>query len=112
MEGEQMAMGGPIRATSQVAAGEKVHASASVTALRGQSPSDVDPTLPIRASVPGDGQHWPPNATRSNKTRQPMPTQTLPQGEGCWNKHKPSVSQTEGRYCNKCKSEDLQEERR
>ena len=60
MEGEEMAMGGPDLPTMQVAAQQTVLASASVTTLGWQAPNGVGPALPVRASLPGDGQHWPP----------------------------------------------------
>ena len=57
MEGRQKALGGGNPLAMQVAAEETVWTSASVAALGGRAPTGVGP--PLRASLPGDGQHWP-----------------------------------------------------
>ena len=71
MEWEEMAMGEPNPAMMQVAAEETVRTSTSLTALGGQAPTGVGPRL--RASVPAEGQHWPPTlrvATSRRSLRQ------------------------------------------
>ena len=73
-----MAMGGRNPLAMQVAAEETVWTSASVAALGGRAPTGVGP--PLRASAHGDGQHWPPDATRSYLARQPTPAQSLSPG--------------------------------
>ena len=77
METEEMAMGGPDTMAMEVAAEETVRTSASATAIGGQAPPGVRTPLPLRASLPGDGQHWPPDATRANTVTQPTPAQAL-----------------------------------
>ena len=62
----------------EVAAEETVRTSASVTALGGQAPTGVGPTLPLRGSLPGDGHHGTHDAPRSSLTTQPMPSQAKP----------------------------------
>ena len=62
----------------EVAADEVVRTSASATALGGRAPTGVGPPLPLRASLTGDGQHWPHDATRSTVRTQPTPSQTQP----------------------------------
>ena len=78
MEGRQMAMGGRNPLAMQVAADEPVWTSASVAALGGRAPTGVCGIL--RANAPGDGQHWPQNATRSYLARYPRPEQSLTPG--------------------------------
>ena len=73
-------MGGPHPARMEVAPEERVHTSQSVTALGGQGPSGVGQPLPLSAYFPGDGQHWPHDAPRSNVATQPTPAQALPPG--------------------------------
>ena len=63
-EERQMAMGASDPLAMQVAAEEPVWTSASETALGGRAPTGVGP--PLRSSLPGDGQHWPPDAPRRN----------------------------------------------
>ena len=60
----------------EVAAEVEVHTSASETALGGQAPTGVGPPLPLRATLPGDGQHGHHDATRSKATTQPTPSLT------------------------------------
>ena len=60
----------------EVAAEEGVRTSASATAHGGQAPTGEGPPLPLRASLPGDGQHGPHDATRSNARTQPTPSPT------------------------------------
>ena len=59
-----------------VAAEETFGTSASATALGGQASTGVGP--PLRASVPRDRHHGSHDATRSNPTTQPMPSQVQP----------------------------------
>ena len=80
MEGEEMPMGGPDPAMMQVMAEQTVHASESAPALGVQAPTGVGPPEPLRASVPGDGEHWPPDATRRNVGTRPTPAQALSPG--------------------------------
>ena len=56
-----------------------VHTSASATALGGQAPTGVGPPIPLRPSLPDDGQHGHHDATRSNATTQSTPSLTQPQ---------------------------------
>ena len=70
-----MAEGDPT--AMEVAAEETVRTSASVTTLGGQAPTGVGPLLPLRASLPGAGQHWPPDATHTDTATQPTPLQAL-----------------------------------
>ena len=60
----------------EVAAEVVVSTSASATALGGQAPTGVGPPIPLRATLPGDGQHGHHDATRSNATTQPTPSLT------------------------------------
>ena len=66
-----MAIGGSDPLAMQVVAEEPVWTSASVIVLGGKAPTGLGP--PLRASLHGAGQHWPPGATRSNVARQPTP---------------------------------------
>ena len=66
MEREEMAMDEPDSMAIQVSVEQRVHASASGTAGGGQSPIGVGAPILLRASVHGDGQHWPPDSTRSH----------------------------------------------
>ena len=78
MEGQEMATSGPNPAAMQVVAEDTIQASA--TALGGQAPAGVCPSLSLRASLPGDGQHWPPDATRRNVATLPTPEQASSPG--------------------------------
>ena len=62
----------------QVAAEEMVSTSASVTALFGQAPTGLGP--PGSVGLPGDGQHWPPDASPSGLASHPTPGQASPSG--------------------------------
>ena len=68
MEGRQMAMGGGNPLAMPEAAEETVWTSASVAALERRAPTGVGP--PLRASLLGDGHHWPPYASRRNMAMQ------------------------------------------
>ena len=78
MEGEEMAMGGPNPMAIEVAAEETVGTSVSATALGGQAPTGIGPPLPLGSNLPGDGQHWPLDATRTNRATQPMLAEASP----------------------------------
>ena len=91
MEREEMAIGGHDPAMRQVAAEETVHASASVTALGGQAPTGIG--SPLRASWPGDGQHWVPTLRVAMSRCSIRQLRDCPQGEGCCNKYKFAIPQ-------------------
>ena len=74
-----MAMGGPHHKAREVAE-ETGRSSESAPALGAQAPTGVGPALPLRESVPGEGQHWPPEATRSNVVTQLTPVQASSAG--------------------------------
>ena len=73
-----MALGGRNPLAMEVAAEETVCTYASVTALGGRPPTGVGP--PLRGSLPGDGQEWPPDDMRSYLARQPTPAQSVSPG--------------------------------
>ena len=73
-----MAMGGGNSLAMQVAAEETVWTSASVAALGGRAPTGVGP--PLRASLLGDGHHWPSDASRRNLAIQPTLAKALSPG--------------------------------
>ena len=70
-----MAIGEPDRMAMQVASYDMVRTSASATALGGQAPTGVGPA--VRATLLGDGHHWPHGATRPDLATQPPPGQAL-----------------------------------
>ena len=90
MEEEDVGSVGPDPTTMQISA-ETLKTSASVIALGGYSSTGVGP--PLRASLPGEGQHWPLDGRCSNLATQPTPPQALSPGEGCCNKRKFTLPQ-------------------
>ena len=72
-----MAIGGPDPTAIDVAAEETVRTSASATALGAQAPTGVVPPLPLRVSLPGDGQQCPRDATCIHTVTQSTPPQAL-----------------------------------
>ena len=73
-----MAMGEANPLAMQLAAQEPVWTSASVAALGGRTPTGVGP--PLRASLLGDGHHWPPDASHRNVAMQPTLAKALSPG--------------------------------
>ena len=78
MEEEEMALAGPDPTTMQVAAEQTLLTSVSATAPAEQALPGVSP--PLRGSSHGDGQHWPPDATRSSLAFHPTPAQASSPG--------------------------------
>ena len=74
MEGTALAEVHPT--AMEVTAEVVVRTSASATALGGQAPTGVRPPSPLRARLPCDGQDGHHDATGSNSTTQPTPSQT------------------------------------
>ena len=78
MDREEIELGAPDPAMIQVAAEETVRNSASATALAKQALPGVGRSR--RASLPGDGQHWPPDGTPSRLASYATPTQAASPG--------------------------------
>ena len=78
MDGEEQALGGPDPETRQEAAEEQLHSSTSDMALIRQAPTVVRP--PLRARLPGDGQHCRSDATPSSEETHQTPPPASPSG--------------------------------
>ena len=93
MEGEEMAIGESKPMETEVEAEETVRTSASATGLGGQAPTGVGPPLPLRVSLPGDGQHGPLDGPRTSTATQSTPAQASPHSEWSCRRGKSTLPQ-------------------
>ena len=75
-------MGEPNPMALEVAAEQTVRTLASATALGGQVPTSLGPPLPLGASLHVEGQHWPPDARRTDSATQLCQRRYRPHSEG------------------------------